>query len=195
MVPSSSLSYTFCQHCGSFFFPERKDDGVRVLGEASESHACPECRGGLSLATLDDRHRVNYCTRCGGVLLPRSVFVTVVQSRRAWAKTPVVGPLPLDPRELEREVHCPSCKKPMHTHPYLGPGNIVIDTCDACDVVWLGPGELVRAVDAPGRDRGSAYRSGEGSSDLGMQVVTSRHQPDQGRGKYDLLDILEDLLG
>jgi Zn-finger nucleic acid-binding protein len=36
---------------------------------------------------------------------------------------------------------------------YYGPGNIVIDTCPPCDLVWLDAGELQRAIDAPGRDR------------------------------------------
>jgi Zn-finger nucleic acid-binding protein len=42
----------------------------------------------------------------------------------------------------------------MSTHPYFGPGSIVIDTCDACDLVWLDVGELKQVVDAPGADRG-----------------------------------------
>ena len=42
----------------------------------------------------------------------------------------------------------------MSTHPYYGPGNIVIDTCAGCGVIWLDFGELNRVVAAPGRDRG-----------------------------------------
>jgi Zn-finger nucleic acid-binding protein len=43
----------------------------------------------------------------------------------------------------------------METHPYYGPGNVIIDSCAACDLVWLDFGELTQIVDAPGRDRGS----------------------------------------
>ena len=48
---------------------------------------------------------------------------------------------------------CPNCEGPMLTDWYYGPGNIVIDTCPACDLVWLDAGELRRVVDAPGLDR------------------------------------------
>ena len=41
----------------------------------------------------------------------------------------------------------------MLTHPYYGPGNIVLDTCSQCDLVWLDAGEFGRAIDAPGPDR------------------------------------------
>jgi Zn-finger nucleic acid-binding protein len=44
----------------------------------------------------------------------------------------------------------------MTTHPYYGPGNVVIDNCPACAVIWLDHGELTAIRDAPGRDRGRA---------------------------------------
>ena len=44
---------------------------------------------------------------------------------------------------------CPYCTDPMNNHPYMGPGNIVIDTCSGCQVNWLDKGELQRAVMAP----------------------------------------------
>jgi Zn-finger nucleic acid-binding protein len=41
----------------------------------------------------------------------------------------------------------------MDVHPYYGPGNIVIDTCGTCQLLWLDHGELASVIDAPGRDR------------------------------------------
>ena len=46
----------------------------------------------------------------------------------------------------------------MTTHPYYGPGNVVMESCDSCNLVWLDHGELQQIVDAPGRDRGSRDR-------------------------------------
>jgi len=37
----------------------------------------------------------------------------------------------------------------MLGHFYGGPGNIVLDTCEACQVNWLDPGELQRIARAP----------------------------------------------
>jgi len=42
----------------------------------------------------------------------------------------------------------------METFQYNGPGNIVIDTCHQCDLIWLDFGEITKVVNAPGRDRG-----------------------------------------
>jgi hypothetical protein len=90
--------------------------------------------------------------------MPRQSFAEVVNQRRAWASGPPVVPLPLDKRELQRLIVCPACSNPMAVHPYYGPGNVVIDTCDRCDVVWVDSGELREIAEAPGRDRGTADR-------------------------------------
>jgi Zn-finger nucleic acid-binding protein len=37
----------------------------------------------------------------------------------------------------------------MDTHPYCGPGNVIIDTCESCSVNWLDYGELQRVIRAP----------------------------------------------
>jgi Zn-finger nucleic acid-binding protein len=37
----------------------------------------------------------------------------------------------------------------MMSHIYGGPGNVVVDTCEVCHVVWLDPGELLRMALAP----------------------------------------------
>lgn len=147
--------YYFCHHCGSFHFPEPQEKGLRVLGPAANPLSCAVCRSPLTKALIDEEHVVEYCEKCRGLLLQRAYFAEVVTRRRAWATSPVVQPEPLDPRELERRVKCPACSQRMVTHPYYGPGNVVVETCDACDLIWLDYGELQRIVDAPGRDRGN----------------------------------------
>jgi Zn-finger nucleic acid-binding protein len=62
-------------------------------------------------------------------------------------------PSPANRRDLARRIACPACGATMLTDWYYGPGNIVIDSCPACDLVWLDAGEMRRAVDAPGADR------------------------------------------
>jgi hypothetical protein len=47
----------------------------------------------------------------------------------------------------------------MDVHPYFGPGNVIIDTCGKCDLVWLDFGELKQIEEAPGQDRGRIPRS------------------------------------
>src|SRR5262245_56073956 len=122
--------YFFCRYCGTFHFPETAgSDGVRVVGRVDPPVQCPVCRVAMAQALLDDAHPVHYCETCRGVLVARTTFGRVVNTRRAWASTPPTEPRPLDSQELERRIRCPSCNVPMDTHPYYGPGNVVIDTC------------------------------------------------------------------
>ena len=152
----AARGYFFCRYCGSFHFPETAgDDGVRVLGVSAGPLRCPACSQPLASALLDEAHPVNYCRNCRGVLLPRETFAEVVRARRAWATGTPAPPVPLAPHELDRKITCPTCSARMTTHPYYGPGNVVMDSCDSCNVVWLDFGELRQIVEAPGRDRGT----------------------------------------
>jgi Zn-finger nucleic acid-binding protein len=131
--------------------PEPADDGVRVTGE--RGHGCPVCKQSLTRATLDDRDWVEICEHCKGILMARHVFAERLTERRRAARTPSIIPTPVDRGELQRHIACPSCTETMLTDWYYGPGNIIIDTCPTCDLVWLDAGEFRRAVDAPGPDR------------------------------------------
>ena len=147
--------YYFCRHCGTFEFLERGEvDGIRVLERKADALPCPLCRAQLAKALLDDRHVVQHCEQCRGVLLERTAFTGAVMGRRARVTGPGAPVVELDRRELDRRVACPSCRKMMEVHPYYGPGNVIIDTCAACDLVWLDFGELKQISEAPGQDRG-----------------------------------------
>jgi Zn-finger nucleic acid-binding protein len=152
----ATRGYYFCRYCGAFHFPETTaGEGVRVLGAAQPPLACPACRKALSSAIVDELFPVHHCANCRGLLVPRGKFVDIVHKRRAWATNPPSAPVPIDADELQRQVRCPVCTSAMETHPYYGPGNVVIDNCQTCDIVWLDFGELRQIVDAPGRDRGT----------------------------------------
>jgi Zn-finger nucleic acid-binding protein len=194
MVLSPGRGYSSCEHCGSFYFPTPQDDGVKTLGDPSHAHRCPGCAKPLSPASLDDHAGVFYCTNCRGMLLPRTVFATAVQQRRAWANSPPTIPPPLDPAALDRQTICPSCGDRFATHAYQGPGSIVIDTCERCDVIWLGTGELASTINAPGRDRGSALR-GEARTEYGLPGNTGSGEDDGYSSQDgDVLAFLKDLM-
>jgi Zn-finger nucleic acid-binding protein len=189
MVLYREHDYYHCEHCGSFHFPSASPDGVRLLGEAPEGTLCPNCRAPLHMATLDDTYRGYQCIKCQGLLLTRSSFRLTVETRRARATTPSDPPKPLNHEELNRKLDCPICHQLMVTHPYMGPGTIVIDTCDQCNIIWLDYGELGRVINAPGKDRGA-----------GIEQVVGRLQDEQKmkkrkkkKNKYDkdLLELLD----
>ena len=153
-----SRRYFRCGHCGCYHFPETIEaEGIRISGTPANAPGCPVCADPMSHAVLDDEHVVDFCTRCRGVLLPRAAFAMVTNKRRAWATTPPAEPVPLDRRQLRRELTCPKCSSRFETYPHYGPGNVVIDNCARCDLMWLDFGEMNQIVEAAGSDRGSRH--------------------------------------
>ena len=196
----AARGYFFCRYCGSFHFPESANDqGVKVLADAAGPLPCPACQQHLATATLDGSHAIHYCRNCRGILFARGSFGDVVRMRRAWASGPPTDPVPVRSDELKRIATCPTCKNRMATYPYYGPGNVVIDTCDACNVVWLDFAELKQIVDAPGQDRGGRERSAAevdrwsplDSPTAGRVLATD---PDAKPRQPDILTFLDDLL-
>lgn len=197
--------YFYCRYCSSFVFPEPTGpDGVRVLGSSPRQVTCPVCTKTLASAVLDDSHPAHYCEHCRGVLLSRRAFADVTRRRRAKATGPATDPIAAAPRERDRRIACPLCGEEMATHPYYGPGNVIIDSCGSCDAIWLDFGELRQIVDAPGRDRGAGEREPAGERGWDPDATTGRvlmnpepekrRGPARGRarGKPDLLKLLDE---
>jgi Zn-finger nucleic acid-binding protein len=137
-----------CDYCGGQVTPPADEDGVVVLDPTSQK--CPLCETFLANATIDS-HAILYCARCHGMLLDMEAFVPlldVLREYRYWAGSS------LAPRGADngRLLRCPLCGQEMDNHPYGGGGNINVDSCEACNVLWLDHGELSRIVAAPDRD-------------------------------------------
>jgi Zn-finger nucleic acid-binding protein len=135
-----------CEYCKNIYYPEKNDEGVRVLSEDAEE-ACPICAIPLMHAIVA-RERIRYCTRCRGMLIPMETFLALIQEMKAEAPGPGIPHAP-DPHELNRHINCPKCHQRMDTHYYCGPGNVVIDDCSRCFLNWLDHGELIRIALAP----------------------------------------------
>jgi Zn-finger nucleic acid-binding protein len=146
--------YFFCEYCGAYAFPSPSSDGVVALGEDGDV-ACPVCSTRLVTASVGEV-RVLHCPKCRGVLAGQETFSTIVELLRARASGEPEPVRPMNREELQREIVCPYCGRLMNTHPFYGPGNIVVDNCPYCSVIWLDYGELASIRDAPGRDRGRA---------------------------------------
>jgi Zn-finger nucleic acid-binding protein len=141
--------YLTCDHCGSMHFPEPNSDGVRVLG-VSASVPCPACNVPLVHAAIKS-HRIRYCERCRGMLIPMEEFVPTIEDLRSRRETAGDAVRQPEWKDLDRRRNCPQCGLEMQTHPYYGPGNVIIDTCEHCALNWLDYSELDRIVRAPDR--------------------------------------------
>ena len=194
-----SRRYFQCAHCGTYQFTEAVEaDGIRIVGQPADAPTCPICAVTMAHALLDDRHPIDFCARCRGILMTRTSFAEVTQRRRAWATSPPAAPSPLDLTELRRQRACPKCGRAFDTYAHSGPGNVVIDNCTGCDLIWLDFGEIRRIVDAPGRDRGSrdVHRLDDEYVRRGPDGGDSS-DTDMGRGAWDRRDpllLLADLL-
>ena len=69
------------------------------------------------------------------------VLQPLLEQLRSGDHSPAVQ-TPPDTGDLKRVIQCPKCNRRMDTHFYAGPGNVIVDTCDACDLIWLDRGEL-----------------------------------------------------
>lgn len=142
MSPVQGQDYFFCEYCYSFHFPsEEADNGLMVLDDEGRL-PCPVCESTLVPASLESE-RVLYCKKCKGMYMKRRSFTRVVDLKRAQYKgRPLRKRKRLTEDELSRKTVCPLCNKPMVTHPYYGPGDVIIDNCIDCNMIWLDEGEL-----------------------------------------------------
>jgi Zn-finger nucleic acid-binding protein len=136
-----------CPYCGNVVFPERNDDGVRVLS-APTHELCPVCYLGLVDASFAGA-RLRYCTRCHGMLIDMDIFADLVQTLRRNHDGGGVIPQPPDRTELQHRLTCPHCRRAMETHFYAGPGNVILSDCEPCSLDWIDHGKLMRIAHAP----------------------------------------------
>jgi len=145
-----------CGFCHNLFFPDHEGDGVENSGQASGPILnCPLCFQPLVKASLA-KTSVLYCTLCHGLLMPMQIVSDLVDELRANFDHSAVQ-TPADRDELKRTIQCPKCNLRMDAHRYSGPGNVVVDTCDNCSLIWLDRGEITRIARAP--DEGDQERT------------------------------------
>ena len=136
--------------------PIANEDGVVVGTETT--YACPSCQALLANATIENRS-LRYCTKCGGMLVLLFNFLPLVEYMRTVWRSTGANIQPRDNADADRHLTCPLCLRTMIGHPYGGPGNVNIDNCEPCGVIWLDRNELRRIVLAP--DSSSLYLRGD----------------------------------
>ena len=121
---------------------------------AETASLCPTCQAMLSDGSIQNKS-VLYCTKCRGLLVSIDKFLPLVEFLRVLRRPTGSDIQPRDNSDADRGFACPMCSKTMTGHPYGGPGNVNIDTCEPCSVIWLDLNELHRIVMAP--DYSSLY--------------------------------------
>ena len=134
-----------CAYCKTTILPEVAADGVKIVEQTQL--VCPGCQALLVQGQLESQDLL-YCKSCRGMLIPMNGFMGLVENLRLHRDRPSAA-LPPMPPDVDLPRLCPYCTSAMENHPYMGPGNIVIDTCSGCEVNWLDKGKLQRVVSAP----------------------------------------------
>jgi Zn-finger nucleic acid-binding protein len=147
MLLDTKRECLFCDYCGGTYCPEPNADGVRILG-GDTGRKCPVCGAHLVHAKAGGQ-RVSYCETCAGFLVDMALFIHMIDGLRSEGRAALSHLPEVEWRELDRKLQCPSCGSAMNTHPYCGPGNIIIDNCELCELNWLDRGELTRVARAP----------------------------------------------
>jgi Zn-finger nucleic acid-binding protein len=133
-----------CTHCGSV---EALSPIIREIemGDATDT-PCPVCAATLTNARLDGNPLL-VCPECAGMLIAMPHFVALIDAATSHEDQHGVV-LPRQQKPGDRVLTCPRCRQSMDSHFYGGPGNLVIDTCERCQMNWLDPGELRRIARA-----------------------------------------------
>jgi Zn-finger nucleic acid-binding protein len=140
-----------CGFCGSVQVLEPDSDGVALLGTTSPFQ-CPVCSTPLEEAAARSR-KLLCCPRCRGLLIGMDEFIGLIGVLRADHAFPTEPLHRFNPDDLRRVIACPRCRRRMDAHAYAGPGNVVIDSCEACHVIWLDHNEVMRIASAPDHTR------------------------------------------
>jgi len=141
--------YLFCEYCNALYFPKESPEGLYLLGAPSQLD-CPLDHQALVLARIA-HFEVLACPQCKGLLLDMVDFLPVLEYLRLRYPERRRPPQAFNSKELDRELRCPHCASEMETYPYGGPGNVVLDNCMECGILWLDYDEISRIVQSPER--------------------------------------------
>jgi Zn-finger nucleic acid-binding protein len=148
MSVEEGRDFFHCEYCDSYDFPDPNQDGVSLLDEVSHFD-CPICRKPLVLAAVRNVH-ISSCPNCRGNLVDQSKMLPILSQAQSLDPTNETSYSPQTKSELSRTLVCPACQKIMNAYPYGGPGNIIIQGCEECRLIWLDFGELSTIIRAYG---------------------------------------------
>lgn len=153
MQPVHGQNHLACYDCNTFSFPISGPTEIytaHCTGKAT-AFQCPKCYDNDLQVGILHGTQVATCKNCRGFVIDSNSFGALATTMRDQYQGPEDKPVMVDQYALSEIVNCPACFNPMHSHPYHGPGNAVINSCIACELTWLDYGELGTIIRAPGQ--------------------------------------------
>jgi Zn-finger nucleic acid-binding protein len=144
MKVEENQDFFHCEYCGCFEFPDPNLDEVALLDEVS-SLVCPVCNKPLVSAVVKGVD-IFSCPICRGTLISQSKMLPILRQVQLVDSAHEEFRFPQPQSEQERQILCPACQKKMAVYPYGGPGNVIIQGCSECCLIWLDFGELSKIL-------------------------------------------------
>jgi Zn-finger nucleic acid-binding protein len=137
--------YIKCDHCGNYSFLEDNIDGI-ILSENESNYTCPICKIFFVQAIVNNIIILS-CKKCQGNLIDQSKLLEIIRCHRTSLFEKPINKTIQEDNELMRKINCPKCNKVMNSYPYSGAsGNIIIQGCNECKIIWLDFGELSKII-------------------------------------------------
>lgn len=146
-------SHLTCYDCNTYHFPTSglaEPATVQCTGKQTDFQ-CPKCLDQALQVGMILNTQVATCVNCRGFVVDSNSFGHLAIALRQQYQGPEDTPVMVDQHALSEVANCPACLNPMHSHPYHGPGNAVINSCIGCQLTWLDHGELGTIIRAPGQ--------------------------------------------
>lgn len=153
LQPTANDHHYYCHSCENHEFAlplQDCKDGIQPLDRPTDFR-CPVCVDQNLEVGKVVGSQVCFCGHCRGFVVDSESFGVLVRQLRAEFLGNDDRPTMMNQQQLEHIRHCPACAQKMNTHPYYGPGNVVIDSCPHCKLTWLDHSELAKIKRAPGR--------------------------------------------
>lgn len=134
--------YFFCRYCGTYHFLHENEDGVKLTG-IKDVAKCPECDENLHLGIIS-KEPILHCEKCRGNLVKtKSVNIILKDNAIRKLALPSNKQLALDHGDRPKQHKCPGCHQAMDSHPFHGTGNIYVESCGKCLLVWFDYKEIL----------------------------------------------------
>ncbi len=133
-----------CDYCQTECPPPLDENGVQIIGETGFS--CPMCAKRLANARIE-LHQVLYCAACLGIAVSMDNLVELIDDLRDHRNRASLLLAPGPALGSNGGLHCPQCQRAMDHHSYGASevGEVMIDSCETCEQVWL-PHEALRKL-------------------------------------------------
>jgi len=103
---------------------------------------CPRCEDKLVSGTYEE-HDAFHCHGCAGTLFQQAALGYTLErfSADLYSQVPLATPVPKI-GDKAGQISCPMCEKIMENYGYMGTGQVMLDACNACELVWVDALEL-----------------------------------------------------